>query len=253
MNIKNFTQYSPAEKKFGDDAMYLQSEDGQDWYECQASFKPETLKIVYDNEGKVMSQSRDASALFPLNASVAEVDTELADVVGLYFLNGKIVTEHKPTPFHEWNGSEWMLSDIQQQAVIFAEKSAKREQINRKRDDVCFGGIYIETLGKWFDTDETSFVKMIGAKSVMDDDFANGQEVKPELWICADNSIVQLGRDELALIIRSIKQNVSAMHAVAVQHKMQLEQSEKPSEYDFSAGWSKTYAEYVNELNEQKS
>lgn len=164
-----------------------------------------------------------------------------------------VLVELPPSPYHTWNGSEWMLSDIQQQAVIFAEKSAKREQINRKRDDVCFGGIYIETLGKWFDTDETSFVKMIGAKSVMDDDFANRQEVKPELWICADNSIVQLGRDELALIIRSIKQNVSAMHAVAVQHKMQLEQSEKPSEYDFSTGWSKTYAEYVNELNEQKS
>lgn len=158
-----------------------------------------------------------------------------------------ILTDPAPTAYHTWNGSEWTLSDTQQQAVISAEKSAKRDQINRKRDEVCFGGIYIETLDKWFDTDETSFVKMIGVKSVMDDDFANGQEIKPELWICADNSIVQLGRDELALIIRSIKQNVSNMHAVAVQHKMQLEQAENPAEYDFSAGWSKTYQEFLNE------
>lgn len=135
------------------------------------------------------------------------------------------------------------------QAVRENQKSAKREGINRKRDDVCFGGIYIESLGKWFDTDETSFVKMIGAKAVMDDDFANGQEIQPELWICADNSVIQLSRDDLALIIRSIKQNVSNMHAVAVQHKALLEQSDNPLEYDFSAGWSKTYAEYVNEQN----
>lgn len=160
------------------------------------------------------------------------------------------LVEPLPSPYHHWGGEGWVIDPEQQAAVISDEKSAKREEINRKRDEVCFGGIYIEKLGKWFDTDETSFVKMIGAKSVMDDDFANGQEVKPELWICADNSIVQLGRDDLALIIRSIKQNVSNMHAVAVQHKMELEQSEKPSEYDFSAGWSKTYQEFLNEQNQ---
>lgn len=180
-----------------------------------------------------------------------EINAISASVTGggmVWLENGQLKTSGKaPAAYHRWNGNGWEPDNAAEQAAISAEKSAKREQINRKRDDVCFGGIYIETLGKWFDTDETSFVKMIGAKSVMDDDFANGQEVKPELWICADNSIVQLGRDELALIIRSIKQNVSAMHAVAVQHKMELEQSEKPSEYDFSAGWSKTYQEFLNE------
>lgn len=153
----------------------------------------------------------------------------------------------KPSEHHQWNGKAWEISESGLQAVKETQKSAKREEINRKRDEVCFGGIYIESLGKWFDTDETSFVKMIGAKAVMDDDFANGQEIQPELWICADNSVVQLGRDDLALIIRSIKQNVSNMHAIAVQHKMQLEQSDNPSEYDFSAGWSKTYQDFLAE------
>lgn len=159
------------------------------------------------------------------------------------------LTPVKPSPYHQWNGKAWEINQSDLQAVRESQKSAKRDQINRKRDEVCFGGIYIETLDKWFDTDETSFVKMIGAKSVMDDDFANGQQIKPELWICADNSIVQLGRDELALIIRSIKQNVSNMHAVAVQHKMQLEQAEKPADYDFSAGWGKTYREFLEVQN----
>lgn len=181
-------------------------------------------------------------------SEIDAISSSITSGGAVWLEGGKLHTSGKPPSlYHYWNGKEWELSKERQQAVVSAEKSAKREEINRKRDEVCFGGIYIEKLGKWFDTDETSFVKMIGAKSVMDDDFANGQEVKPELWICADNSVVQLNRDDFALIIRSVKQNVSAMHALAVQHKMQLEQSEKPSEYDFSAGWSKTYAEYVNE------
>lgn len=134
-----------------------------------------------------------------------------------------------------------------EQALEIDLNSAKRDEINRKRDEVCFGGIYIESMDKWFDTDETSFVKMIGAKSVMDNDFLNGQEVQPELWICADNSVVLLNRDDLALIIRSIKQNVSNMHSVALQHKAFLEQSDNPSEYDFSSGWSKTYQDFLEE------
>lgn len=166
----------------------------------------------------------------------------------IVLMNGTpTLTSVRPSSYHQWNDKAWEISESDLQAVRENHKYAKREAINRKRDEVCFGGIYIETLGKWFDTDETSFVKMIGAKSVMDDDFANGQQIKPELWICADNSIVQLGRDELALIIRSIKQNVSNMHAVAVQHKMHLEQVENPADYDFSAGWSKTYQEFLNE------
>lgn len=43
-----------------------------------------------------------------------------------------ILTEPAPTPYHTWNGSEWTLSDTQQQAVISAEKSAKLSEINTK-------------------------------------------------------------------------------------------------------------------------
>lgn len=43
-----------------------------------------------------------------------------------------ILTEPAPTPYHTWNGSEWTLSDTQQQAVISAEKSAKLFEINTK-------------------------------------------------------------------------------------------------------------------------
>lgn len=206
--------------------------------------------VLIENEESGIEYSTYGEGWYPVTTE-DELRAISASITGggeVWLEKGKLKTSGKaPSPYHKWQNKKWIIDPEQQQAVISAEKSAKRDQINRKRDEVCFGGIYIDTLDKWFDTDETSFVKMIGAKSVMDDDFANGQEIKSELWICADNSIVQLGRDELALIIRSIKQNVSNMHAVAVQHKMQLEQAENPADYDFSAGWSKTYQEFLNE------
>ncbi|HCM2546878.1 TPA: tail fiber assembly protein, partial [Salmonella enterica subsp. enterica serovar Durban] len=34
-------------------AYFLESEDGQDWYECQSLFSDDTAKIMYDHEGVI--------------------------------------------------------------------------------------------------------------------------------------------------------------------------------------------------------
>lgn len=77
-NIKNFQRYSPAseEKKALErdiNAIFLISDDGQDWYECQRNFSNATIKIMYDAEGIVRAITNDISSLFPENRSVAEV------------------------------------------------------------------------------------------------------------------------------------------------------------------------------------
>ncbi|EOL1967554.1 phage tail protein, partial [Escherichia coli] len=56
MIIKSFKLY-PPEKPDVPGAMYLKSEDGQDWYECQSLFSAETLKLVYDSNGIITSIS----------------------------------------------------------------------------------------------------------------------------------------------------------------------------------------------------
>ncbi|EQB5303857.1 DUF4376 domain-containing protein, partial [Escherichia coli] len=60
MIIKSFKLY-PPEKPDVPGAMYLKSEDGQDWYECQSLFSAETLKLVYDSNGIITSISKDVS------------------------------------------------------------------------------------------------------------------------------------------------------------------------------------------------
>ncbi|EGB4604038.1 tail fiber assembly protein [Salmonella enterica] len=65
-------------------AYFLESEDGQDWYECQSLFSDDTAKIMYDHEGviwgvvnKLVPQRGNTyavSMLWPVNMSVAEID-----------------------------------------------------------------------------------------------------------------------------------------------------------------------------------
>ncbi|EBR0846460.1 tail fiber assembly protein [Salmonella enterica] len=65
-------------------AYFLESDDGQDWYECQSLFSDDTAKIMYDSEGVIWGvvnkpvpqrgNTYAVSMLWPVNMSVAEID-----------------------------------------------------------------------------------------------------------------------------------------------------------------------------------
>ncbi len=57
-------------------AQFLQTPDKQDWYVLQKTFGRNTLKVVYGGNGVVVQASDDASTLWPVDASVAEIPTE---------------------------------------------------------------------------------------------------------------------------------------------------------------------------------
>ncbi|EBA9089073.1 tail fiber assembly protein [Salmonella enterica] len=89
-NIKNFRlidapvnrEKTQAEINIG--AYFLESEDGQDWYECQSLFSDDTAKIMYDPKGVIWGVVNNpvpqrgntyaVSMLWPVNMSVAEID-----------------------------------------------------------------------------------------------------------------------------------------------------------------------------------
>ncbi|QBY45017.1 Caudovirales tail fiber assembly protein, lambda gpK [Arsenophonus nasoniae] len=77
-NLKNFQRYHPesSDKKALESAMgviFLISEDGQDWYECQKNFQLDTMKVEYDADGVIRSMGYDISGFCPEGCSVAEV------------------------------------------------------------------------------------------------------------------------------------------------------------------------------------
>ncbi|HGK4756314.1 TPA: tail fiber assembly protein [Enterobacter cloacae] len=89
-NIKNFKVVKPTHKQLelytamdGTVPIFLQSEDGRDWFECHELFSDETVKIMYDSNGIICSVVDErvpergniyaVSMFYPENMSVAEV------------------------------------------------------------------------------------------------------------------------------------------------------------------------------------
>lgn len=99
-NMKNFKQYIPTEEQLNEwelpaNALYMISEDGQDWYQCQQDFAPDTLKILYDEEMVIRCISHDVEYMTPLNFSIVEVpdtpENRRADISGDWvYVDGKV-------------------------------------------------------------------------------------------------------------------------------------------------------------------
>lgn len=95
-NIKNFQLVEATQAQLkafnnpeGDIPLFLRSECGFDWYECQKLFSEDTIKIMYDANNVIRSvvdtpvQQRGntlaVSMFFPLDMSVAEIEGSLPD------------------------------------------------------------------------------------------------------------------------------------------------------------------------------
>lgn len=98
--FKNFKSYVPITVPFELrrlNVLFLKSEDGYDWYECQKQFAKETMKITFDEAGVICGFSEDVSALWPINLSVAEVTNNIMarrlDISGNWVFDGKTIVK----------------------------------------------------------------------------------------------------------------------------------------------------------------
>ncbi|QIW15865.1 phage tail protein [Pasteurellaceae bacterium RH1A] len=155
-----------------------------------------------------------------------------------------ILIDPKPSPYHELQGTDWVINP-EKQAAHQAQKFAKiREDINRLRDEKINGGVWVEAVGKWIDTDATAERNILSVKATFD---LMGDKVEAIAWTCADNSILMLGKAELMAIWQTLMQAKTGNHANALKHKAALDEAENPEDYDYSTGWTQTYAEFLEE------
>ncbi|HFW3143058.1 TPA: DUF4376 domain-containing protein [Salmonella enterica subsp. enterica serovar Dublin] len=226
LNIKNFTPGNPKTPEQLELAnkhrvLFLFSEDGQEWYESQKQFAPDTIKFTYDSDGVIRSISRDVSMLWPVNASVAEVaDTTAnrrADISGRWGFDGENVVD-----------------------LMTPEKArrVKRNEINRWRDNQEDGSTTFEWNGHKWDASKASQERLSSILALSDttslpDGF---------YWTDADNNDVSVTRDDL----NSINANMTAT-MVALGWKIHERQREMKKEVDelsrvndilnYSVGW----------------
>ena len=154
-----------------------------------------------------------------------------------------VLIDPQPSAAHQLNLDTltWGISPEKQTALLQEQREIIRTKINQLRDEKTAGGVYVASIGKWFDSDDKARANVIELKAAFD---VLGDEVVP--WTTYENDVVMMDHEKMKALFKELKDSKLHNHQTATQHKLALEQSTDPLNYDYSTGWSKTYADQEN-------
>lgn len=154
-----------------------------------------------------------------------------------------VLIESQPSSVHVLNLDtlQWEISPEKQTALLQDQRETIRAKINQLRDEKTAGGVYVASIGKWFDSDDKARANVIELKAAFD---VLGDEVVP--WTTYENDVVMMDHEKMKALFKELKDSKLHNHQTATQHKLAPEQSTDPLNYDYSTGWSKTYADQEN-------
>ena len=108
-------------------------------------------------------------------------------------------------------------------------KEQKRAEINRARDNAEQGGF--EYMGKVFDSDQVSCIRMSSAAQAMSAVAMSG-ETPTITWTCQDNSTIDLTAPELMGLVVALAQHSNECHQKATALKAQIDTCGSREELD---------------------
>lgn len=82
--------------------------------------------------------------------------------------NSLTLTPAKPSSFHNWNGTEWILDEAAKVEFKRAMQETMRAKIIAKRDEILNGGVFIPEFGKRVDTDAAALSNYVQIKADFD-------------------------------------------------------------------------------------
>lgn len=102
---------------------FICDKQGNDWYDLQKDFKSNTLKVVFELDGIITTASYDVSALWPMSASVAEVDAvpdtfDVSSLAGRWVFENGQITERIYTPAELITQANAILSGLMADAML---------------------------------------------------------------------------------------------------------------------------------------
>lgn len=169
-----------------------------------------------------------------------EDESELEEKSAVVFKGKFRLVEKCPSEDHEWNGKSWVISKEKTAALLAEQRAITWEKIKQKRHNNLRGGVYVKSIDKWFHSNDESRQQYTFLRTL--------DTLPPNLmWKTMDNSFVQVTKailDELSLQLVLDEQ---ADFTNAERHKALMEQAESPLDYDFSDGWTETFAEVTDE------
>ena len=151
--------------------------------------------------------------------SIAEIDTMIYNDCH-YIKDGKLT----PKPIVDKHISAADIEELQ--ATVW-------ELIKERRLQAVTSGVYVESVDKWFHTDEvsvTSYSTIAGMIAL--------NNYEPVQWKVMDNTWLLLTESLFKELQTAMSAKTNVNYAAAEQHKSDMMKSDNPLEYDFSTGWA---------------
>ena len=154
-----------------------------------------------------------------------------------------VLADPAPCSSSAWDGEQWHIDPECAARLKAAQQEEVWERIKAKRYDNLRHGVFVKSVGKWFQTDDASRTQYL-ALAVM----PRLPEKLP--WKTMDNSFVNMTKALLGELMEQMLVDEQADFANAERHKAAMEKVEHPLEYDYSDGWTANYEQSAAELEE---
>ena len=222
-----FMQYTPTDAQLA--TLYWKSKEGADWRVAKEILLQDSslTALMYNpTTGKTEQVTKDLSTVVPTGKSVLILNLDDLAYTGVlqagYIIkNGEIVE-----------------IDVEE---IYREKWEAIKALRTKKKE---GGVFIQSLGKWFHSDADS-QKQIHVLVTLN---TLGQ-YKGQMWKTMDNSFVSLSSSGLLEVFGTIINREKITFEVAETHNNLMRSCADPVNYDITTMWPQTYAESVGASN----
>lgn len=135
---------------------------------------------------------------------------------------------------YEWNEeqNQWVVSPELDAYKYLEQQDAVWELIKQRRYEAVTSGVYVESVDKWFHTDEvsvTSYSTIAGMIAL--------NNYEPVQWKTMDNEWVLLTIPLFKELQTAMSLKTNENYRVAEDHKAAMLLSDNPLEYDYSTNW----------------
>ena len=128
--------------------------------------------------------------------------------------------------------NQWVKSPELEAYKHIEEQKQAWENIKKLRYQKITSGVYIPSINKWVHTDEAASTQyaFIGLR-IMQGTYT------PIVWKAMDNTFIQLSKEVFIELQERMMEQTQNIHAKAEYHKLMMEASENPLEYDYKTNW----------------
>lgn len=200
------------------------------------------MTVYYYQNGFLHTDGQPPEGAVALTAAEHEA-LVVGQCTGQIVMPGKdgkpVLAEQPPCPSSTWDGEQWHI-DPECAARLKAEQQDEMwERIKAKRYDNLRHGVYIKSVGKWFQTDDATRLQYLTLRTLPDEAFP-----LKEPWKTMDNTFLPKEKCTKALFDEIVMQMVNDETADfhnAERHRLTMLKADKPLEYDYSKGWTANY------------